>query len=148
MIYYLWNAIILLIYIIKLNVNYSSKVYENMSNRTKLQELHSSRMHTARLVTVSSSMHCAEGVSLPGGVCLARGVSLPGGCLPCQGGLSCRGGVCLARWDLPCQRRVDIPACTEADPPCEQNHTHVSNHNLAPTSLRAVKIALCQTKAV
>ena len=61
------------------------------------QELHSSRMHTARLFTISPSMHCAgvclaRGVSSLGGVCLARG-----GCLLCQGG--------------------GIPACTEADPP-------------------------------
>ena len=33
------------------------------------QELHSNRMHTARLLTVSPSMLCAG----EGGVCLARG---------------------------------------------------------------------------
>ena len=64
-----------------------------------IQELHSSRTHTARLLT-------GGGLSLPGGVCLARGgllargSALPGGGflvrgggLPCQrGGLPCRGG--------------------------------------------------------
>ena len=104
------------------------------------QELHSSRMHTARLLTVSPIMHCA------GGVCLARGSALPGeggsalqeGGLPCQGGPPCQGvvclarggsalpgGVCLARGVLlargsPCQGVClaggGIPACTEADP--------------------------------
>ena len=44
------------------------------------QELHSSRMHTARLLTVSRSMHCAGG-----GICLARGVCLA------RGGLLARG---------------------------------------------------------
>ena len=41
--------------------------------------MHSSRMHTARLLPVSPSMHCSGGLPLvPGGVCLW---SL-GGCLP------------------------------------------------------------------
>ena len=53
-----------------------------------------SRMRTARLLTVSPSMHCVGGS--------ARGVSAPG-------------GACSGRWG--------IPACTEADspPPCVQN---------------------------
>ena len=54
--------------------------------------LHSSRMHTARLLTISPSMHCAGGVLL--GVC-SQGVSASGGSAPGGG----------------------IPACTEADPP-------------------------------
>ena len=37
--------------------------------------LHSSRMHTARLLPICPSMHCA------GGVCSQGGVSAPGGCL-------------------------------------------------------------------
>ena len=53
------------------------------------QELHSSRMHNARLLTVSPNMHC------DGGFCLARGVSLPGVCL--ARGRSALPGVCLAR---------------------------------------------------
>ena len=54
--------------------------------------LHSSRMHTARALTVSPSMLCAEGgVLSPRGGSLvpgvyALGVSAPGGCL-LQGGL-------------------------------------------------------------
>ena len=84
--------------------------------------LHSSRMHTTRLLTVSPSMHCrgggeglpcrggffargvylARGSALPGGVSLPGGSALPGG-LPCQRGSPCQRespcqrGVCLAR---------------------------------------------------
>ena len=54
--------------------------------------LHSSRMHTARSLTVSPSMHCAGGVCLvwgvpgPEGGCLVqRGVPGPGGCLVLEG---------------------------------------------------------------
>ena len=56
--------------------------------------LHSSRMHTARLLTVFPSMHCTGG----GG-----GVSAPGGCLVSGWGYLVQGG--------------GIPAYTEADPP-------------------------------
>ena len=55
----------------------------------RLTRLHSSRMHTARLLTVSPSMHCAGGeVPDPGGAwsggvcsegCLVQGGSAPGG---------------------------------------------------------------------
>ena len=86
------------------------------------QELHSSRMHTARLLTVSPSMHCTGGVCVARGV-PCRGVSLPGGLLaggclargsPCPGGSACW-GVCLLG---------GIPACTEADPPVNRiTHT-------------------------
>ena len=80
-----------------------------------LTRLHSSRMHTARLLTVSSSMHCAGEGSAFGG-CLLWGVCFHGGV--CFGGSTSRGmsasrGVCF--WG------GGIPACTEADPPCEQN---------------------------
>ena len=40
--------------------------------------LHSSRIHTTHLLTVSSSMHCAGGCLVPGG-CLLLGVSAPRG---------------------------------------------------------------------
>ena len=49
--------------------------------------LHSSRMHTACLLTVSSSMHCAGWISLAG-----EGSALPGGCLPSQGVSTLQGG--------------------------------------------------------
>ena len=57
-----------------------------------LTRLHSSRMRTARLLTVSLSMHCARGDAW------SRGVPALGG-LPAPGEL------------------VGIPACTEVDPP-------------------------------
>ena len=86
--------------------------------KTKTRLL-SSRMRSARTLTVSPSMLCGRGVSAPGG-------SSPGGVCSWGGG---------------------IPACTEADPPCEQNHTRLWKHNLAQTSLRAViklKLRLCR----
>ena len=39
----------------------------------KETRMHSSRMHTARLLPVSSSMHCSGGVPGPGGLYLVRG---------------------------------------------------------------------------
>ena len=68
------------------------------------KRLHSSRMHTVRLLPVSPSMHCAGG-----GVCSPRG----------QGGRGAGGG-------------CGIPVCTEADPPCEQNDRQVQKYYLAP----------------
>ena len=65
-------------------------------------------MRTARALTVSPSMLCAGG-SAPGG-------SAPGGAVPAPGGGSAPGG---------CLLRGGIPACTEADPPPEQNHTRL-----------------------
>ena len=79
--------------------------YEFSKFSQKLLEtrLHSSRMHTARLLTVSPSMHWAGGgVSLPGGSALpeggllAGGSALQGGVLLVRGVPACRGGgVCL-----------------------------------------------------
>ena len=54
----------------------------------------------------------AQGVYLPGGV-PAKGVYLPRGCT-CPGGVPDQRGVYLPR-------DVCIPACSEADPPCEKN---------------------------
>ena len=60
--------------------------------------LHSSRMRTTRVMTVSSSMLCAgggvpgpEGVCSRGGCLLRGGVSAPGG-VPAPGGGACSGG--------------------------------------------------------
>ena len=76
------------------------------SRKLRKTKLHSSRMHTARLLTVSPSMHCAWGVPAGGGVS-AVGVSAVGGvCSWGRGSAPGEGG---------------IPACTEADPPSEQN---------------------------
>ena len=81
-----------------------------------LTRMHSSRMRTTRLFPVSPSMHCSwGGVCSQGVSALGRGVcfwvvSAPRG-----------GGVC----SCVCSGGIGIPACTEADPPCEQNHRHV-----------------------
>ena len=70
--------------------------------------MHVSKMHTARLLTVSRNIE-GGGDVYPGETCL--GVSAQGsGCLP-WGGV-CRGGGVV----------VCVPACNGADtPPCEQN---------------------------
>ena len=70
-----------------------------------------------------------------GGVCSGR--CLLGGCL-LRGGSALRG--CLLRGVS--ALGGCIPACTKADtlPPREQNHIRLWKHNLAPTSVRAVKI--------
>ena len=71
--------------------------------------MHSSRMRTGRSLTVCRGGECLQrGVSAIEGVC-SWGVSAPRGVSALGGGLLRGGG---------------IPACTEADPPCEQNHTH------------------------
>ena len=102
--------------------------YEFSKFSQKLLEtrLHSSRMHTARLLTVSPSMHWGgwvslpggspcqngglpcQGVSLPGGSALPEGGSalpeggsaLPGGCLLVRGVSACQGGWYPSMWVL------------------------------------------------
>ena len=69
----------------------------------------------------------SQGVSAPGGGgCLLGGLSAPGGSGP--GDVCSRGGGFLlpGGWGMSALRGVwslggGIPACTEADPPCEQN---------------------------
>ena len=61
--------------------------------------MHSSRMHTARLLTLSQYALWPGGVYLPEGWCTCLGVYLPGGCT-CRGGVpawgvTCPGGTCL-----------------------------------------------------
>ena len=67
------------------------------------------------------------GVSFPGG-CLFPGGLLPRGCLivgiSFPGGASFLGGA-VSSWGGLLPGGPCLPACTEADPPCEQNHTHV-----------------------
>ena len=73
---------------------YSLNVFRIFTNTTRL---HSSRMRTARSLTVSPSMLCSGGVPGPGGGAWSRGVSGQGG---------------------------GIQACTEADPPVNRiTHT-------------------------
>ena len=70
------------------NLLFSRIVAENCTKT----RLHSSRMHTACLLTISPSMHCAGGLPVPRG-CLLLGGLL--GSLP-KGGV-CPGGECLPR---------------------------------------------------
>ena len=57
---------------------------------------HSSRMHTARLLTVSPSMHCTGGSALARGICLDwGGVCQHWGSLPCWGFCNCQGASAL-----------------------------------------------------
>ena len=69
-----------------------------------LTRLHSSKMRTARLLTISPSMLCSVGVPGPGW----------GGGLPGLGGAWSLGGACSRG---PAQGWGGIPACTGADPP-------------------------------
>ena len=80
---------------------------ESMVNKKKSKtRLHSSRMHTTRLLPISPSMHCSRGVPGSGG-CLLWGCLLQGGCLVW--------GVCSQ----------GISQHTMGRPPSEQNHRHV-----------------------
>ena len=65
-----------------------------------LTRFHSSRMRTVRALTISPSMLCTRGEGGSG-----QGFAWSGGCLLLGGG--------------------GIPACTEVDPTCEQNHTRL-----------------------
>ena len=89
--------------------------------------LHSSRMRTARALTVSPSMLCGCGCLLPGGEggdC-SIGVSVLGGGGVAPGGLCSQGVVVV----------VSQHALKQTHLPLERNHR---KHNLAPASLRAV----------
>ena len=82
-------------------------------------------MHTARLLVATPT--AGEGGSVPGGVPGSGGVSAPWGCLVPEGAWS--GGGLLRVVSGPGRvpvlgvagEGVGILACTEADPPCEQN---------------------------
>ena len=111
--------------------------FNKMRSQTRL---HSSRMRTARALTISPSMLCAGGV-YSGGVYFG-GMSTLGdvysrGCLlwgvvSVPRGMSAPGGVSAPRG-------VWYPSMHwGGHPTCEQNHTRLWKHNLAPTSLRAV----------
>ena len=98
--------------------------------------LHSSRMHTARLLTVSPSMHCAGGVSALGGV-PGLGDVCSGGCLV-QGG-SALGGVSAPGVPGP----GGIPGCTEADTPVNRMTDRCKNSTLPQTSFAGGNMLPC-----
>ena len=94
---------------------------------------HSSRMCTARLLTVSQhalpggvlARECTcWGVYLPGSVSV-QGVYLPGG-VPAQGGAPARGCTC------PGGGRTCLWGCTCPGTPCEQNDRQVQKYCLPP----------------
>ena len=88
--------------------------YKDISALTRL---HSSRMHTARVLTVSPSIHCAGGCLLLGGVC--SGGSAPGGGVP-----TCL----LLGWGV-----VWYPSMHWGRPPCDrQNDRQAQKYYLAP----------------
>ena len=94
--------------------NYLNSTWENFSNIFGTR-LHSSRMRTARALTVSPSMLCAVGVSAPGDV------SSPGGCL-LPGGVSALGDV-SALWRMMSALGGGVVSqhALRQTPPCEQN---------------------------
>ena len=111
--------------------------FNKMRSQTRL---HSSRMRTARALTISPSMLCAggstRGVFTLGG-CLLRGVSTPGGVY--SGGVVSAPRVMSAPGGCLLPGGVWYPSMHwGGHPTCEQNHTRLWKHNLAPTSLRAV----------
>ena len=86
--------------------------------------LHSSRMHTARLLLVSPSMHCTgRGV-------WSWGESVPGGCL-LLGGVCSWGGVCT-QWGVCSQ------GGTEVDPPVNRMTDRCKNIPCPKLHLQAV----------
>ena len=85
--------------------------------------LHSSRMHTDRLLTVSPSMHCAGGGGVcPGGVCR-------GGCLP-RGWVSAPSCICCylyaASTPTECQHQC---SCL-----CSMTQVHAGIHTPPPVN--------------
>ena len=106
--------------------------------------MHSSRMRTARLLTVSPSMHCSRGeVSAPGGVVCSGGV-YSGGCLLLGdlllGGVCSREGVCwqggvCSRGCLLLGGRELVADTSPVDRIID---TRLWKYYLAPTSLRTV----------
>ena len=90
--------------------------------------IHSSKMHTARLLPVSPSMHCSGGWGVPGprGVCLVPG-GVPG---PGQCAWS-RGGVCL----------VPGGTCPGTAPPVNRITDRCKNITLPQIRLRAENVA-------
>ena len=130
-----------------------------MSSHYIETRLDSSRMHTVHLLTVSPSMRCTGGGAGPGvpwswgvpglgGVC-SRGVSGPGVPGPwagsalggfCLGGGVCSGG-CLVLGG-------SIPACTEANPPCEQNSWHTLLKILPCPKLRLRAVISLQRSSI
>ena len=89
---------------------YQTKTGEKLNDPTRL---HSGRMRTAHLLTVSPSMHYAGGVCLVRGGAWCQGGLLPGE-VPGLGG----GGVCS--WGMGFLVR-GYPSVHLGRPPCEQN---------------------------
>ena len=121
----------------------------------KITRLHSSRMRTARALTISPSMLCTGGCPLPGGVCSGgvcswRGLSAPGGCVSsggvCSWGMSAPGGVCS--WGCVCSQGGCLPpggvhglGCTwSGTPPAVDRHTPVNILPCPKVRLQAVII--------
>ena len=122
--------------------------------------MHSSRMHTARLLAVSPSMDCSRGSAsvhagihppeygpgdpsgvgletLPPGVGLETPLPRCGpGDHPWPNQSTCALGVGLEIPLETCKACWDTTckACWDTSPPpCEQNHRHLQKHNLVPT---------------
>ena len=82
------------------NANLFYYLSETRIENIRITRLHSSRMHTARLLIVSPSMHCAGVVPAPGGCLLPGGVCSRGGGVLGPGG-SAQGGLVPAGCLLP-----------------------------------------------
>ena len=83
------------------------------------KRMHSSRMRTGRSLTVCRSLLPGWGRSAPRGGLLLGGSAI-GGVFSWGSAI---GGICAGGVSAPGEGLLPggIPACTEADPPCEQN---------------------------
>ena len=92
----------------------------------RVKRLHSSRMHTARLLTVSPSMHCAGGSPCQGGL-------LVGGCLLARGGVSLLGRSALPKGGCLLARGVvSQHALRQTPPPWTEFLTHATENITLP----------------
>ena len=89
-----------------------------------IDKFRQTRMHSSRMCTVRNSSHLLVGGAWSPRGCLLLGwvpgpvgVTGPGG-VPGPGGICSRGCLVPGGWG-------GIPACTEADPLCEQNDRQV-----------------------
>ena len=108
----------------------------HLANKTSAKRLHSSRMRTARALTVWG------GCLLPGGVCFQEGgCLLLGGCVCFLGGLSAPRGRCLLPGGVSAPGGCLLPH-THTHPSCGQNswHTLLKILPCPKLRLRAVNI--------
>ena len=110
-------------------MNGSDRFWKKYFKKHSQTRLHSSRMHTAQLLTVSPNMHCTGGGACSGGCLVPGGVPGPGG-LPLW-----REGVCS--WGVVSQHAL------RQTPPWTEFFTHTTeNITLPQTSFAGGKMII------